>query len=61
MAIKIYTKTKHHKSKQHTYIARMYGVIEGPIHQMLKQFPNEFDFIRHESTRSLRPSKKDKE
>ena len=60
MAIKIYTKTKHHLSKQHKYIAKMYGVIEGPIHHMLKHFPNEFDFIRHESTRSLRPSKKDK-
>ena len=60
MTIKIYTKTKHHKSKQHTYIARMYGVIEGPIHHMLKHFPNEFDFIRHESKRSLRPSAKEK-
>ena len=60
MAIKIYTKTKHHKSKQHTYIAKMYGVIEGPIHHMLKHFPNEFDFIRHESKRSLRPSAAEK-
>ena len=60
MAIKIYTKTKHHKSKQHTYIARMYGVIEGPINHMLLQFPNEFGFLRHESKRSLRPSAKDK-
>ena len=58
MAIKIYTKTKHHLSKQHKYIARMYGIIEGPIHQMLKQFPNEFNFIRHESKRSLRHSSK---
>ena len=61
MTIKIYTKTKHHKSKQHKYIAKMYGVIEGPIHHMLKHFPNEFDFIRHESKRSLRPSAKGKE
>ena len=60
MAIKIYTKTKHHLSKQHKYIARMYGVIEGPIHHMLKHFPNEFNFIRHESKRSLRPSAKEK-
>ena len=58
MAIKIYTKTKHHKSKQHTYIPRMYGVIEGPIHHMLKHFPKEFMFIKHESKRSLRPSAK---
>tara|TARA_Y100001951_G_C11035761_1_gene127456 strand:- start:44 stop:262 length:219 start_codon:yes stop_codon:yes gene_type:complete len=60
MAIKIYTKTKHHLSKQHKYIPRMYGVIEGPVHQMLKHFPNEFVFIRHESKRSLRPSAKEK-
>jgi len=60
MSIKIYTKTKHHKSKQHTYIARMYGVIEGPVKDMLLHFPNEFRFLRHESKRSLRPSAKDK-
>ena len=60
MAVKIYTKTKHHKSKQHTYIPRMYGVIEGPIKDMLLQLPNEFAFLRHESKRSLRPSAKDK-
>ena len=43
-----------------TYIPKMYGVIEGPIQQMLKSYPNEFTFIRHESKRSLRPSAKDK-
>ena len=60
MTIKIYTKTKPHKSKQHTYIPRMYGVIEGPVHHMMKVFPKEFEFIRHESKRSLRaPKKKD--
>ena len=57
--IKIYTKTKHHKVKN-SYIAKMYGVIEGPIQQMLLQFPKEFEFIRHESKRSLRPSAKGK-
>ena len=60
MSIKVYTKTKHHKSKQHTYIPRKYGVIEGPVHQMLLRFPNEFMFIRHESKRSLRPSARGK-
>jgi len=60
LSIKIYTKTKHHLSKQHKYIARMYGVIEGPIHQMLKAYPNDFCFIRHESKRSLSPSAKNK-
>ena len=57
--IKIYTKTKHHKVKN-SYIAKMYGVIEGPIHDMLKTFPDEFKFVRHESTRALRPSKAQK-
>mgnify|MGYP001187890274 CR=1 FL=1 len=59
MSIKIYTKTKHHKVND-KYIAKMYGVIEGPVHQMMLSYPKEFEFIRHESTRSLRPSKKDK-
>ena len=54
MSIKIYTKTKHHKSKQHTYIQNMYGVIEGPIHQMMKQFPNQFSLMRHETKLTLR-------
>ena len=55
MSIKIYTKTKHHKVND-KYIAKMYGV----VHQMMLSYPKEFEFIRHESTRSLRPSKKDK-
>ena len=60
MSIKIYTKTKHFKSGN-TYNAKMYGVIEGPVHQMLLNFPKEFEFIRHESKRSLRaPTKKEK-
>ena len=49
MSIKIYTKTTNHKAEQHTYIQIMYGVIEGPIHQMMKQFPNQFSFMRHET------------
>ena len=60
MTIKIYTKTKHFKTKQNTYLPKMYGVIEGPIHQMLKSYPNDFCFIRHESKRSLRPSAKNR-
>ena len=48
MSIKIFTRTRHFKSNK-TYIPKMYGVIEGPIQQMLKSYPNEFTFIRHES------------
>ena len=57
MAIKIYTKTKHHKSKQHTYIPRMYGVIEGPVNKMMKAYPDKFSFMKHKTMRDLRPSK----
>ena len=39
-AIKIFTKTKHFK-KDNTYQPKMYGVIEGPVNQMLKYFPKE--------------------
>jgi|TARA_R110000796_G_scaffold115619_2_gene227768 hypothetical protein len=60
MSIKIYTKTKHQKTNNNKYISKMFAVIEGPIHQMMIAYPTEFQFIRHESTRSLRPSKKDK-
>ena len=60
MTIKIYTKTKHHKTKTNTYLPKMYGVIEGPIHKMLLHFPKQFEFVRHESKRTLRPSAKSK-
>ena len=59
MSIKIYTKTKHHKSKQLTYVQKMHGVIEGPIHQMMKQFPNQFSFMRHETKLTLKKKKTD--
>jgi len=52
-SIKIYTKTKHYKVNK-TYVPKMYGVIEGPIHLIMREYPNEFSFIRHESKRSLR-------
>ena len=55
--LKVYTKTTYEKMNG-KYIPKMLGVIEGPIHHMLKHFPNEFNFIRHESKRSLRPSAK---
>ena len=31
----------------------MWGVIEAPIHKMLKAFPDEFKFMKHETRRSL--------
>ena len=60
MSIKIYTKTKHFKTKKNTYSPKMWGVIEGPIHLMMRDFSKEFAFIRHESKRSLRPSARSK-
>ena len=56
-SIKVYTKTKHHKSGN-TYNAKMYWVIDGTLHMMLKYFPKEFQFIIHESKRSLSAPKK---
>jgi hypothetical protein len=60
MSIKIFTRTRHFKSKQHTYIPRMYGVIEGPIKICFNTSLKNSPFLRHESKRSLRPSAKDK-
>ncbi len=59
MAIKIYTNTKHLKVGN-TYVSKMYGTIQGPIHTMLKHYPKEFAFMRHETKRSLRPSARGK-
>jgi|TARA_R100000234_G_C4938326_1_gene151753 hypothetical protein len=52
-SVKIFTKTKHVKINN-TYNAKLYGVIEGPINQMLKYYPNEFKFLRHETKEMLR-------
>ena len=35
-AIKVFTKTKHFKKEKNSYDAKIYGVIEGPVNQMLK-------------------------
>ena len=51
--LKVYTKTI-----MDGRIPKMYGVIEGPVNKMMKAYPEEFSFMRHETTRSLRPSKK---
>jgi hypothetical protein len=56
MSIRIYTKTKHIHSKN-TYQQKLYGVIEGPIHQIMKFYPNEFSFLRHETKLTLRKKK----
>ena len=55
--LKFYTRTTHEKVGK-TYIPKMLGVIEGPVNKMIRAYPEEFSFMRHETTRSLRPSKK---
>ena len=39
------------------YDPKMLGVIEGPVGKMIRAYPKEFGFIRHQTTRSIRPSK----
>ena len=57
--IKIYTKTTYEKMNG-KYIPKMLGVIEAPVTKMMKAYPSEFSFMRHETKRSLRPSAKGK-
>ena len=42
--IRIYRRTLKDKGDY-----KMYGVIEAPIHKMIKAFPNEFRFLKHET------------
>ena len=46
--INIYTKTVTEGKER-----QMWGVIEAPVNKMLKAYPDEFKFIRHETRRSL--------
>ena len=54
--IKIYTKTRFEKSNG-KYISKMFGVIEAPVTKMIKAYPSEFKFMRHQTMRDQRPSK----
>ena len=47
--LNIYTKTV--KDGKHEKII---GVIEGSVTKMMKAYPDEFSFMRHETKRSLR-------
>jgi len=38
----------------------MLGVIEGSVNKMIRAYPKEFNFMRHETKRSLRPSARGK-
>ena len=54
--IKIYTKTTFEKING-KYVPKMLGVIEGSVNKMIKAYPNEFSFMRHQTMRDQRPSK----
>ena len=54
--LKIYTKTIVEETKKGK-IPKMFGVIEGPINKMLKAYPCEFSFMRHETKRDKKFSK----
>ena len=56
MTIRIYTKTLH-KKVNGKYFSEMVGVIQGSIKQMLKHYPNDFAFLRHETKQSMRSKK----
>ena len=53
--LKIYTRTTHARNNG-VYVPKMLGVIEGPVNKMIKAYPKEFSFMRHETKRTLRPS-----
>jgi len=54
--ITIYTKTTYEKMNG-KYIPKMLGVIEAPVTKMMKAYPREFNFMRHQTMRDQRPSK----
>ena len=45
-------------SKDGCLLPKMYGVVEGPVTKMIKAYPEEFSFMRHETKRSLRDKNK---
>ena len=53
--IKVYTKMYKEKRKD-----IWYGVIEAPLYKMMKAYPQEFSFMRHQTKRDLRPSARSK-
>tara|TARA_R110000796_G_scaffold11432_2_gene37944 strand:- start:3348 stop:3554 length:207 start_codon:yes stop_codon:yes gene_type:complete len=57
--LKLYTKTIMQDVKG-VQIPKMLGVIEAPINKMMRAYPEEFSFMRHETKRSLRPSARSK-
>jgi hypothetical protein len=55
--LKFYTKTVIEDVKG-VKVPKMLGVIEAPINKMIRAYPEEFSFMRHQTMRDQRPSKK---
>jgi len=55
---KIYGLKAYTKTIMDGRIPKMYGVIEGSVNKMMKAYPEEFSFMRHETKRSLRAKNK---
>ena len=55
--LKFYTKTVIEDVKG-VKVPKMLGVIEGPVNKMIRAYANEFSFMRHQTMRDQRPSKK---
>ena len=60
MTYKIYGLKVYTKTIMDGRIPKMYGVIEAPVNKMIKAYPKEFNFMRYETKRSLRPSARGK-
>ena len=60
MTYKIYGLKVYTKTIMNGRIPKMYGVIEGPVNKMIKAYSEEFNFMRHQTKRSLRPSARGK-
>ena len=54
--LKIYTRTTYEK-KDGRYLPKMLGVIEGSVNKMIKAYPSEFSFMRHQTKRDQKISK----
>ena len=57
MTYKIYGLKVYTKTIMDGRVPKMYGVIEGPVNKMMKAYPDKFSFMKHQTTRDLRPSK----
>ena len=60
MTYKIYGLKVYTKTIMDGRIPKMYGVIEGPVNKMMKAYPAEFSFMRHQTKRDKKFGKEEK-